>query len=219
MAKWSKYEQKLPAVRHLFHVHTKFTDGSLTVREWFEVARSLGVDKITFLEHIRENPTYNVRQYLDEIEFCSAYFNIRGVKGLEAKLLPDGFLDVPAALLGDVEVLGLAEHSFPSDVKLFIDSWRRAVVRYKSEYPCLEIVWVHPGLWLKKQGKLFEMREIYEKMLHEAVALGISVEKNLRYNLVPDEFEYIVPREKLVIGVDAHRLSDLASLCSYFWLT
>jgi len=62
-------------------VHTKFTDGSLTVREWFEVARSLGIDKITFLEHIRESPTYDVRQYLDEIEFCSAYFNIRGVKG------------------------------------------------------------------------------------------------------------------------------------------
>jgi hypothetical protein len=119
-----------------------------------------------------------------------------------------GGLDIADEHAAQAEVLGLAEHSFPGDYKLWRSSLERALALCAARFSDKPVVWVHPGLWLKRHGLLEAYAEEYRTLVARAQALGVKVEWNLRYGLLPREMHDAVPPVNLVRGADAHRLED-----------
>ncbi len=131
------------------------------------------------------------------------------VLGFEAKLLPDGDLDIAPEHAAWAGVIGIAEHGFPSDFDVLRSAFRAATRTYHARYPDKELVWVHPGAWFKKHRCLGERRDDYLGMVAEAEALGVRIEHNFRHDLVPRALIEAVSPEHLVYGADAHRLEHV----------
>lgn len=194
--------------RYLFHLHTSYTDGKVSVRQYFEYAARKGLERLIFLEHIRAHPGYDVQQFAREVNECSAEFGVPSLVGFEAKVLPGGALDIAEEHVALAEVLGLAEHGFPSDYGLWYSSLRAALETCAANWRDKLLVWVHPGLWLKKNGLLQVHEQDYRKLVGLAQELGVKVEWNLRYGLLPKQLHEAVQPGCLVCGADAHGLED-----------
>lgn len=203
---------ELFAGRYLFHLHTTYTDGQPAVAEYFAEALRLGFERLIFLEHIRRSPKYDVTQFATDVARCAATSGLPGLVGFEAKVLPGGDLDISEEHAALATVIGIAEHGFPNDFGLWQRSLREALEGAAAQYGDKELVWVHPGLWLKKQGLLAAEEPIYRELLDLAQGLGIKVERNLRYGLLPVDLLGQVRPAGLVLGADAHRLADLAAV-------
>lgn len=198
--------------RYLFHLHTTYTDGQVKVAEYFAYGVQNGLDRLIFLEHIRAQPRYDVGQFCADVRACAAEFGLPALVGFEAKLLPGGALDISDEHAAQAEVLGLAEHGFPGDYALWRSSLCKALERYAAIYPDKPVVWVHPGLWLKKQGLIQSHELDYRSLVAYAQDLGVKVEWNRRYGLLPPHLHVAVRPENLVQGADAHRLEDARAL-------
>ena len=194
---------------YLFHLHTPLTDGRITIREYFEYASRNNVECLIFLEHIRQQPSYSVDDFIAQVRTIESEFRISAKIGFEAKLLQDGSLDISPEHLEQAEVIGIAEHGFPNDFGLLRTSLLSAIGYYRSLLNSKEIVWVHPGLWFKKNNPvLLDGREYIEMLLH-AESQGVKIERNLRYNLAATGALENLNPSNVVIGADAHRMDDL----------
>ena len=197
------------AGRYLFHFHTQFTDGTLSVDDYFDYALSRGVDRLVFLEHIRSQPSYPVEEFAARVEECSTSYGLEAVLGFETKLVPPGRLDISDKHLAIAEVVGIAEHSFPNDAELLHETFVTAVDFMRSCFPSKAVVWVHPGLWFIKRGLIPEKQPSFLAMVDYAETNGVCLERNLRYGLVSEAFLKAHKPVRLVIGADAHRIADL----------
>ena len=195
--------------RYLFHFHTAATDGRPSVADYFRHAEARGFERLVFLEHIRRRPGYDVPAYRREVEACARASGLAAFVGFEAKLLPDGELDIAPEHAALADVIGVAEHGFPPDLGVLRAAFATAATAYRGRYPDKEIVWVHPGAWFKKQGRLEECRDVYLAMIAEAQRLGLRVERNLRHGLIPRGLVGAVAPDRLTLGVDAHDLDDI----------
>ncbi|MGI8961577.1 MAG: hypothetical protein ACR2IV_17805 [Bryobacteraceae bacterium] len=195
--------------RYLFHFHTLATDGKLKVADYFRFARDHDFEKLIFLEHIRRSPTYDVSAFIAEVKKSSQESGIQAVTGFEAKLLPDGALDIDESHAREAEVLGIAEHGFAGDVVTLSSALIECFQRYEHLKPAQALVWVHPGLFFKKKGLLETELERYRDLLDRAVEAGVPVERNMRYNLVPQTIFAELDPDSRVIGADAHTDDDL----------
>ena len=194
---------------YLFHLHTPLTDGKITINEYFEYASFNNIESLVFLEHIRRQPSYCVRDFVAQVRACEREFGIRAKIGFEAKLLPDGALDIGSDDIEQAEVIGIAEHAFPNDFALFRTSFFSVIRSYRYLLDHKELVWVHPGLWFKKNNPAMLKQSDYLEMLLYAQGQGIKVERNLRYNLVPSDILEKLSPSNVVTGADAHRMDDL----------
>lgn len=192
--------------RVLFHCHTHWTDGQPSVADYLRWARERAVERVVFLEHIRRDPSYDVEAFAAKIHTESERWGVPAVVGFEAKVLPGGALDIAAEHAALAEIIGIAEHGFPDDAVLWKDSLARALATWGAAEQT--VVWVHPGLWLKKTGRLESHRDDYEFLIGFAQRHGILVEHNQRYRLLPDELIGLVKPGQLVRGADAHRLKE-----------
>ena len=195
--------------RYLFHLHTTSTDGELTVRQYFEYASQQRIQRLIFLEHIRRNPQYDVEAFVGEVKENSQRCRIPAVVGFEAKLLPDGRLDILDRHAAMASVLGIAEHGFPDDIQMLQTAFMHAVDTYSDRMPPDRVIWVHPGLWFQKRGLLGAREGEYAALIRYAVRHGVLIERNLRYNLIPEQMLACVPDQRVVVGADAHRLAHL----------
>ena len=196
------------AGRYLFHLHTTYTDGNVSVRQYFDFALRMHVDRLIFLEHIRANPGYDVQQFISEVRSCATACGVPALVGFEAKVLPGGELDISDEHAALAEVIGIAEHGFPADYGLWRSSLRRALNTCAVKYSDKPVVWVHPGLWLKKHGLLEVHEPDYRNLFDHARDVGVLLEWNLRYGLLPKNLHAGVGADHLVLGADAHRLAD-----------
>jgi histidinol phosphatase-like PHP family hydrolase len=195
--------------RYLFHLHTRFTDGKSSVIDYFEHARRSDIERLIFLEHIRSQPTYPVEKFAAEVMRCAASFLVRATVGFETKLLPDGDLDISPEHLAMADVVGIAEHSFPNDSDLLRKTFVGATDFVRSSFPEKTVVWVHPGLWFKRRGLVPQKQPDFLEMVRHALSKGVFLEKNLRYQLLSDTVACSLRAPALVIGADAHCVTDL----------
>jgi len=193
--------------RYAFHLHTTATDGHLTVADYVGFAQARRLDRLIFLEHVRREPTYDVDAFVAEVHREAAAAGVAASVGFEAKLLPGGALDIGEGALAHAEVVGLAEHGFPDDDALYWVSLDAALERCAALAPAQTVVWVHPGLYLRRRGRLEASWVAYRERVERALDLGVAVERNLRYGLAPDGAAD--DEAALVTGVDAHRWRDL----------
>jgi DNA polymerase (family 10)/putative hydrolase len=162
---------------------------------------------VVFLEHIRRKPDYDVERFSAEVKLAGRG-SVRTVLGFEAKLLPDGSLDISEDMLGGAAVIGIAEHGFPNDAGLLRESLCKVVATYPLRWPRVTFVWVHPGLCYRKHHPDSDEKD-FLRMLTKASAAGVLIEQNRRYGLVTPATAAKLPISSLVTGADAHSLSDL----------
>jgi len=196
--------------RYAFHLHTTATDGRLEVSDYVHFAREEQLDRLVFLEHIRKEPTYDVDRFIETVASEAEAGGVHAHVGFEAKLLPGGGLDISDADLDRAEVIGIAEHSFPDNTPLLWSSLAAAFRRYAPLAGEKNLVWVHPGLFFQKRGRLEEVFPTYQQYIDLAWSLRIAVEQNLRYQLVPEGLTD--DPAAFVVGLDAHRDTDLARM-------
>lgn len=194
---------------YLFHIHTDRTDGKLTVGEFFEFAQRHALDSLIFLEHIRREPKYDVNAFVSEIRHAAESTGVKAHVGFEAKLLPNGTLDISDSHLEMAEVIGIAEHGFPDDLEVLKKSFTEVLQTYPRKFADKIFVWVHPGLWFKKHGVIHSHLQDYRSMLKEAQQHGVLIEHNLRYGLVDESLLGECVATPLVIGADSHSGKDL----------
>ncbi len=195
--------------RYLFHLHTTYTDGKLTFSDYIKWGRAHDIDRLIYLEHIRSNPNYDVRRFINELKESATPTGLPVHLGFEAKILPGGRMDISDVHAAQAEVIGMAEHSFQGDFDLWRISIETALAYYSKWQDEKHMVWAHPGLWLKKRHMLEEQEGIYIMLLERAVELGWHIERNFRYDLLPQNVAHKIDTGMIVEGADAHQTVDL----------
>ncbi len=149
--------QHIQSSKYLFHLHTNFTDGSLSVEDYFIFARKQGYNLLLFLEHVKKRVSYDTKEYAQQIKKFSEQYRIDARVGFETKLNADGSLDINAEDYKSADVLGVAVHKFSDDIYLLMKAFAAAILRYKDDDKLF--VWIHPGMWFV-QRNLLEVKSL-----------------------------------------------------------
>lgn len=195
------------------HVHSEWSDGSLSLEEIAESARTLGYEYVAVCDH-SQSAKYaggltpeKLKRQMDEIDDLNAKLkNMRILKGNEVDILADGRLDYPDSLLKELDIVIASVHSgFKKNVTERI---LRAL-----ENPYVTAVG-HPS------GRLISGREGYEvdleKVLEGARKTGKCLELNAYYDRL-DLNEFYLKRAKdmgikIAIGTDTHSAAGLGMM-------
>jgi len=208
MAKWlGRFEKMLRRGHYLFHVHTDWTDGKSSLADYCLSAKMMGFRSIVLTEHIRRKPSYDFRALLQLAREQQSIHGLEILVGVEAKVLPNGLVDVPEWILSEIDVLAIAEHSFQGDATTLADSLSKALDSFRNAE--FARVWVHPTLGLLKKSA---PEPLSHGVLQAALRAGAYIEVNLRYRLPPESLLASVTLSNVVIGFDAHSVADVERL-------
>ncbi len=203
MKTWEKYKDYL--LKGNWHIHTSFTDGKNTVFEYCEEAIKKNIPLLAFTEHVRKELKYNFDEVLAQIKLArKKYPQLILLSGCEAKVLPNGGLDVSEEILEKVDYPIMAYHSFPKDKELYLKTLKKVL-----KNPFVN-AWAHPGVFLRKNNltlKHEEINEILDIMKENKVLLEI----NGKYGL-PEKEWIDLAKEKgvpVVRGNDTHSIERL----------
>lgn len=195
------------------HTHTKASDGRNTIEEMAQAALAKGYEYLAITDHTQHTRVANgldekrYRKHLADIERVNDRMKgITILKSAEVDILEDGSLDLPDAILKQMDVVICSVHShFNLSNAKQTDRVLRAL-----DHPCVNI-FCHPT------GRLLNKREPYdidlEKIMRQALQNGCYLELNAqpaRLDLA-DTFCRMAKDLglKLVISTDAHKVSDL----------
>jgi DNA polymerase (family 10) len=204
-------ENRLPAlvscddIRGDLHVHSDWSDGTVTIAGLAEIARGLGFEYIALCDH-SESAYYargltpeRLKRRCREIEDLNKRWKgFRVLKGIEADILADGTLDCPESLLAKLDfVVGAVHSGFKKNVT---ERMLKAL-----ENPYLSTI-AHPS------GRLISRREGYEvdlgAVLKGAARTGKAMELNAYFDRLDlNEFYLKEARKlgvKISIGTDTH---------------
>jgi len=200
-----QFERVIQKGHYLFHIHTDWTDGKSTFADYCIAAKEIGFQSVILLEHVRKECSYDFRAFLQMVEEQRAAHAMEILVGAEAKILPDGSLDISEIVLSNIQVLGIAEHSFQGDVHALVRALGQAFESYQGA--SFARVWVHPGL------KLLQWQPMSNRFFQEVMQLALEhevyLELNLRHKLPPESFHSLIPSYKAVVGFDAHCVNEV----------
>ncbi len=190
-----------------FHIHTSFTDGQNSVREYCQRASKNRLSTIAFTEHVRKNIEYDYNELLSEILLARHEFkDIRILSGCEAKVINGkGELDAPEQVLRQCEVVVGVFHGYQyQDKKNYLEALRAMLGN-----PAVDI-WGHPTLFAKRHGIKLDEKIILE-IIDICLENDILIERNYRYNLPDADFAKLAIKRdvKFVVGSDAHTVNEL----------
>lgn len=193
---------------YLFHIHTDWTDGESILADYCVAAKKQGFQKVILTEHIRRNSSYDFRAFLDHVKEQESTQDVQIIVGVEAKILPNGLLDIPEWILPEIEVLAIAEHSFNGDAIAMADALMQNFKSLRNTK--FAKAWVHPGLGLllKKSAPVF----LFQRVVETALKFDINIELNLKYRLPPESLFPLIPSSSLIIGLDAHSVREVEML-------
>jgi histidinol phosphatase-like PHP family hydrolase len=192
---------------YFFHFHTDYTDGQLTIEDYFNFCKNHNIKTLIFSEHVRQTLNYNFQDFVDEIYDVQRYFSeINPIVGVEAKVLPGGGCDISEDILDKIQLIAFACHGFPDDPDLFFQSLKTLFddEQYRSFYR----VWAHPGRFYKKRNLLDDYQSSYVSLLEYAVQNNIYIERNLKDQLLPYDYINTSLLDWVIWGLDVHRKAD-----------
>lgn len=201
----------LPVLKYAdVHVHTNYTDGRNTIREYCQRALQNNIEAIAFTEHVRRNLNYNFDGFLLDIERARREFpQLVILSGCEAKVLnTEGELDAPESAVSQCEIVMGVFHSFEHKGKQSYLAALKAMVRN----PIVDI-WGHPTLYLKERNMKLEKEELSE-IINACIKNGVLIERNLKYDVPDANFISLAANKgaKFVIGSDAHNIDELPTI-------
>lgn len=201
MKTWKKYDSYL--LEGEWHIHTNYTDGKNTVFEYCEKAIEMKIPLLAFTEHVRETLTYDFGSFLNNIENAKEEFDLVLLSGCEAKVLPNGELDIEKQILKELDYPIFAFHYFPDDINKYIECLKSVL---KNEFIN---AWAHPGSFLLKHNLRMpehELVEIFKLMNKKEVLFEIN-----RKHILPENWKNIAKKHnvKMVNGSDAHCIDEM----------
>ncbi|MGQ9811726.1 MAG: PHP domain-containing protein [bacterium] len=202
-----RFEQMIQEGRYLFHFHTLYTDGVSSLADYCAVAKDLGFQSLILTEHVRRECRYDFKALLRDIAECQETFGLPILAGIEAKVLPEGILDVPDVLIECIQVLGIAVHSFPGDAFQLAQT----LVRVFKDVSNLEVtkVWLHPGVHALERD--LEALGYFEDLIQCALENKVFIEFNVKHQVPSTSVKKILPTNRVIVGIDAHSVDEVAT--------
>ncbi|MBA1335475.1 MAG: DNA polymerase X family [Firmicutes bacterium] len=203
-------------IKGLFHVHTVYSDGSASIEDMAEMARSLGAEYIGISDHsrsayyaggLKEDQIKRQREEIDRLNGKLRDFRI--FAGIESDILPDGSLDYPDSILEKFDFVIASVHS---NFTMDRDSMTKRLVR-ALENPFVTMLG-HPT------GRLLLAREGYpvdlESVIEAAAEKGKIIELNANPYRLDLEWHWCRRAKergvKISINPDAHNLEGLKDI-------
>ncbi|RLA86883.1 MAG: DNA polymerase/3'-5' exonuclease PolX [Deltaproteobacteria bacterium] len=207
LPKLVEYEE----IRGDLHVHSRYSDGTMTLEQLLEEADRQGYQYIAVCDHSRSAKYargMETEKLLEKVERIRELNKGRkGAKllaGTEVDILPNGSLDYPDEVLRELDFVVAAIHSWRKDE----DVTER--ILKAMENPYVHAI-AHPT------GRLISTREGYrvdiDRVIEKAAETGTALEINAYYDRL-DLCDIHVRKAKelgvkLAIGTDAHNLGQL----------
>jgi putative hydrolase len=199
---WRKYRKFLLSGE--WHIHTCYTDGRNSVSDYCKRASDLGIPLVAFTEHVTKNLDYNFDAFIEEIERARDQFDLIILSGCEAKVLPDGNLDVSEEILTRVDYPVFSYHSFPSDSDLYLQTLLNVLNnKYVNS-------WAHPGALMDIRGIHISdenLGDVFQCMKQNDILL----ERNQKYGVPNSSWMAMADTYKicLVRGSDCHGIEEM----------
>ena len=196
-----------------FHVHSNYSDGSLTIEEMVKAANDRGYSAIAFTDH---SQSLNIANGLSEEEVKKQWKEIEEVrknhhdflilKGIEVDIKKDGSLDYRDEILKGFDIVIASVHS---NFNLTKDEMTKRIIK-AAKNPYVTILG-HPTGRMLGQRQPFEFD--FEKVLEVAKQNNVILEINSspsRFDL-DDEmaFQALKANVKLTINTDSHHSDQL----------
>ena len=191
-----------------FHVHSNYSDGTMTIKEMIEAAKERGYQAIAFTDHSQSLNIANglsvkrVKKQWQEIEEIRKEFpDFLILKGIEVDIKKDGSLDYNDEILAGFDIVIASVHA---NFNLAKDEMTERIIK-AIENPYVNIIG-HPTGRMLGQRQPFEFN--YEQVLKKAKANDVILEINAspsRFDL-DDTMARDALREgvKLIINTDSH---------------
>ena len=207
---------ELPQIRGDLHAHTTWSDGRQSVEEMARAARERGYDYLAICDHtpavgaVRGLTPDDVQRQGEEIAAANeALTPFRVLRGIECDILPDGRLDLPDAVLAELDWVQASVHGGqrmprPEMTRRVLEAVRNPYVR------CLS----HPtGRYINRRPEnALDLDRVYEAALEHGVAMevnGLPLRLDLSGPHVRDALRAGVA---LVCSTDAHSTQGLANM-------
>jgi DNA polymerase (family 10) len=195
------------------HMHTTATDGTATIREMVEAAKSRGLRYIAITDHSKRVAMANgldadrLRQHWNEIENVRKEISgIEVLKGIECDILEDGTMDLDDEVLAEADWVIAVLHYGLRQPKEQIDLRLMNAIRN----PNVSIIG-HPTARII--GKRPPVAFSFETFLKAAADYGVMLEINASYmRLDLDDIQAAAARDRgipIVISTDAHSTQGL----------
>jgi len=204
---------KTDDIRGIFHLHTTFSDGSITLKQLCEKIISEGYEYAGITDHsqsayyARGVKSGDIENYLKAIgEFCASDNRITIFKGIESDIRVDGNLDYSDEILEKFDFVIASVHS---NFTLSEEEMTNRVIKaVENRYTT---ILGHPT------GRILLTREPYKidmiKVINAAAENNVAIEINanpFRLDLDWRLCKYAKSRKvKIFICPDAHKIEDI----------
>ncbi len=197
------------------HSHTRYSDGSATVREMAITAMELGRRYLAVTDHldawVKSHTAHTIRQQAEEITAVNQEFGgrITVLQGVEVDIGPEGTMALPDSILDLVDLVIASIHRrFGLDV----EAQTRRVVRAMS-HPRVTIFGHPTGRWLgSREGAEFDLAAVFEAAAENQVAMEIN-SNPARLDLKDDHLR--LAKEfglRFAINTDSHNPGHLSRM-------
>ena len=195
------------------HCHTTYSDGKNTVAEMVRAAAELGFDAITITDHSAA-ASYASGLDLERLRLQAAEIagliepEARVLRGTEADILEDGGIDVPPAMIGELDLIIASVHQ-----RFSLDEdgmTRRLVAAMRQPY---FKIWGHAlgRLVLRREPIKVRLDEVLDAAAESKCAIEINGDPH-RLDLDPINARKASARGiKFVLSSDAHSTRGLSA--------
>lgn len=199
---------KLSDVRGDLHVHSDWTDGTVTIAEMAAAAQARGYEYIALTDHSRRvamthglDPARLARQIREIDRLNERLKNFTILRGIEVDILRDGSLDLPDSSLAKLDIVVAAVHSH-------FDLPRQA----QTERVVRALENRHVSILAHPTGRLIGEREPYDIDMDRVILTASKAGCYLEINAEPDRLDLHdlharaakLAGVKLAISTDAH---------------
>ena len=207
---------ELPDVRGDLHSHTTWSDGRASVEEMAGAARDRGYDYLAICDHspavgaVPGLTGEELRRQAEEIAAANEVLApFRVLRGIECDILPDGQLDLPDDVLGELDWVQASVHGGQRMPRAEMTKRVEEALR-NPHVRCLS----HPkGRYIgRRPENALDLDRIFDVALAEGVALevnGLPDRLDLSGKHVRDALKAGVP---IVCSTDAHSVRGLENM-------
>ena len=205
---------ELADVTTAFHCHTTYSDGKDSIEAMARAAAALGMRAITITDHSAA-ASYAGGLGADQLRAQAAEIAamtdppVRILRGTEADILADGSIDVPAELVGELDLVIASVHQ---RYKLDEDAMTRRLVTAMRQ-PFFKI-WGHAlgRLVMRRDPIKIRLDEVLDAIAESRVAIEINGDP-YRLDLDPINARAAAARGiPFVVSSDAHSTRGLAAV-------
>ena len=220
---------KLEEIRGDLHCHSKWSEGTMTIREVTEKARSLGLSYVAITDHSK---SLGIARGLDEKRLAEQGKEIDALnkelgdftvlKGIECDIKADGSMDLADSALADLDfVVGSIHSGFKNDEETMTS---RMIAAIQNEH--VDAIG-HPT------GRIIQKRKPYPINLDRVIEAAVAQKVVLEINAFPERLDLddvscrkaMEAGAQVSIGTDAHALNQMeflplgVSVARRGWLT